>query len=103
MTAPITTKSVRYHVVDSTGTVLDVFNQKTNAVAKAFAFATEFRGDTFYVVQKSLEKEVTILELMIQMNFKFADGFGVFEGIEKASAAQKKKIRGAYKKDNWRP
>lgn len=83
--------------------MLEIFNQKKNAIANAFAFATEFRGDTFYVVKKSLQKEIIILEVMIQMKFKFADGAAVFEGIGQASAAQKKKISGAYKKDNWRP
>jgi len=103
MIAPTTTKTIRYQVVDSSGTVLDVFNKKTNAISTAFEFATKFRGDTFFVVKKSLKKEVTILEVMVQMKFKFSDAVDVLEGIGNAVSAEKKKISGAYKKENWRP
>ncbi len=103
MTAPTTIKSIRYQVLDSSGTMLDVFSKKENAVAKAVAFALEFKNDTFYVIKKSLQKEIRILEISINAQFKFADAFDVLSGIESAASGQKKKIHGSYKKDNWRP
>lgn len=103
MTHPTTIKSVRYQVIDSSGTVQDVFNQKANAVAKAVTLALEFKNDTFYVLKKHMHKEVIVLEIAINAKFKFADAESVFAGIESAAGGQKKKIRGAYKKENWRP
>lgn len=103
MTLPTTIKSIRYHVVDSSGTVLDVFSQKTNAVAKAITFALEFKNDTFYVIKKSSQKETTVLEIAINAKFKFADAEGIYAGMESAAGGQKKKIHGVYKKENWRP
>ncbi len=103
MTVPTTIKSIRYHVIDASGTVLDVFAKKVNAVNKAVSFALEFKNDTFYVLKKSLHKESIVLEISIDAKFKFADATDVFGGMESACADKKKKIRGAYKKDNWRP
>jgi hypothetical protein len=95
-----TIKSIRYQVTDSSGTVLDVFNQKTSAISSAFSFASEFRGDKFAVIKKSCNKEIKVFEITMQMNFKFLDAKSVFEGIEKASANKKNKITGLYKKEN---
>lgn len=103
MIRPITTKTITYQVIDSSGTVLDVFSKKTNAVAKVVTLALEFKNDTFYVLKKSLQKEVIVLEISINAKFKFADAHSVYEGMESAAGGQKKKIHGAYKKDNWRP
>lgn len=103
MTAHTTTKSIRYHVVDPSGTVLDVFLQKNNAVAKAVALALQYQSDTFYVVKKSLKKELTILEISLSAKFAFSDALAVFEGIELAGVSQKRKIAGVYKKENWHP
>lgn len=103
MIHPTTTKSIRYQVIDSSGTMLDVFSKKTNAVARAVILALEFKNDTFYVLKKSLQKEVIIFEIAINAKFKFVDAEDVYAGIESAAGGQKKKIHGAYKKENWRP
>lgn len=83
--------------------MLDVFSKKANAVARAMTLALEFKNDTFYVLKKSLKKEVIVLELTINAKFKFADAHSIYEGMESAAGGQKKKIGGAYKKENWRP
>lgn len=103
MTTPITAKSIRYQVIDSTGSVLDVFKQMENAVAKVFALASQFRGDKFLVIKKSLHKEEIVLELMMQMNFKFKDVSTVFGGIAKSAEEVKKINSSVWKKEGWRP
>lgn len=85
MIHPTTIKSIRYQVVDSSRIVLDVFSKKTNAVARAIALAMEFKNDTFYVLKKSLQKEVIVLEITINAKFKFADAEDVYAGMESAA------------------